>query len=372
MKRPWLLPLVPLYRAALAIKHVFYSLRLSKSQSLQAPVISIGSVSAGGAGKTPVVLLLARLLQEHGLRVDVLTRGYGRTGTGVERVQLDVNSPDRAAAAERFGDEAVLIAARSGVPVYVASERYKAGLLAEAEHAARTSMASDSDFHGADRKTGEVRGRMAGLVHLLDDGLQHQRLARTIDVVLLTLRDVHDCLLPAGDLREPWRHALQADILIIRDDEAKILMPLLERTTRGRELPVVWVIRRTLRLQDVSCDQPLFAFCGIARPDSFWSMLEAEGLNLRGRLAFPDHHRFTGQDIDAVLSAARRATDDSAGAAGFLTTEKDRVRLTAAQVARLQQLGPVYSPELAVELLDQQAALQSLLDRLGAGQRGRS
>ena len=118
-RRPWAWPLVPVYRAALAVKDVLRS----QAKRLQWPVVSVGSLSAGGAGKTPVVIALALLMKQRGWGVDVLSRGYGRAGRGVECVVGDD--------AGRFGDEPVVIAARAGVPVWVGAERLAAGHAAE-------------------------------------------------------------------------------------------------------------------------------------------------------------------------------------------------------------------------------------------------
>jgi tetraacyldisaccharide 4'-kinase len=123
-RRPWAWPLVPVYRAALAMKE---SLR-GEPKRLQWPVVSVGSVSTGGAGKTPVVIALAQMLKSRGWDVDVLSRGYGRSGHGVEQVAgLDT---------VRFGDEPVLISQRAEVPVWVGADRFTAGVKSEASGAA--------------------------------------------------------------------------------------------------------------------------------------------------------------------------------------------------------------------------------------------
>ena len=122
--RRLLLPLVPLYRLALALREIRLSAGLEKVHTLHWPVISIGNLSTGGSGKTPLTIALVKALGELGFPVDVLSRGYGRTDTLPARVLAD-------GAAEEFGDEPLLIARATGVPVYVAAQRYQAGLLAE-------------------------------------------------------------------------------------------------------------------------------------------------------------------------------------------------------------------------------------------------
>jgi tetraacyldisaccharide-1-P 4'-kinase len=122
--RRLLFPLIPLYRLALAFHEL--SLLLGMTRRLRYPVVSIGNLSTGGAGKTPLVIALARALERRGIRVDVLSRGYGRQTQWIARVEED-------GSAEEFGDEPLLIARATGVPVYVAAERYDAGLQAEAD-----------------------------------------------------------------------------------------------------------------------------------------------------------------------------------------------------------------------------------------------
>src|SRR5580704_10889246 len=123
-RRPWLLPLAPLYGAALAMKRRLFRLGWLKQNHLESIVISVGSVSAGGAGKTPMVLMLATILRHRGYAVRILTRGYKRASSNTTRVEPFDD-------AAWFGDEPVLLAQRSGVPVFVGSDRYKAGVLAE-------------------------------------------------------------------------------------------------------------------------------------------------------------------------------------------------------------------------------------------------
>ena len=137
-------------------------------QRLRWPVVSIGNLSVGGAGKTPLVICLARLLERDGFRPDVLSRGYGRSSKGIHRV-------DSAGDAEQFGDEPLLLARAAGVPVYVGASRYDAGLLAEAEIA------------------GEGRH-----VHLLDDGFQHRQLARNLDIVVIHRSDLQGAAAARG------------------------------------------------------------------------------------------------------------------------------------------------------------------------------
>jgi tetraacyldisaccharide 4'-kinase len=288
-RRGWARPLVPLYAAGLRVKEALRR----EPKKLQWPVVSVGSLSAGGAGKTPVVIALAGLLKDAGWRVDVLSRGYGRDGGEVEAVNVG------AGGAERFGDEPVLIAERTGVPVFVGASRFAAGVAAEPKTGA--PCASEKQVPRFARNDNQKSNN--NHLHLLDDGFQHRQLARAVDVVVITAEDLDDVLIPAGNLREPLGALARADVVIVREDEvesvAKRVWPLL------RERAQIWVVRRRLRFP-----APLFvfgaglrpvAFCGLARPEGFAAMLAEAGCGVVETVAFQDHRRYTAADMGRVV-----------------------------------------------------------------------
>ncbi|MEG9438105.1 tetraacyldisaccharide 4'-kinase [Edaphobacter sp. HDX4] len=326
--RRGLLPFSPLYAAVVTAKRRMYSLGWLKPKRLTSPVISVGSVSAGGAGKTPMVLMLATILRRRGYAVSILTRGYGRASNLIERVDAS-DDP------EWHGDEPVLLAQRSGAPVFAGSERYSAGLLAEQDH-----------------QNNKVS------VHLLDDGFQHLRLARNIDIVLLTLDDLEDRLLPAGNLREPIAAIAEADVVVVREEECKRLEGVLNQLQQQGAGFLVWKIRRTLQIAEDDARLPTLplAFCGIARPENFTSMLKSSRYEPLDTVIFPDHHRYREPDTARILDRAR-----ARGANGFVTTEKDAVKLTPEMRERLEALGPLIVARLNVELVDEKDALMQLV-----------
>ena len=233
-----------------------------------------------------------------------------------------------------FGDEPLLIARETGVPVYVAAERYQAGLLAEAQHSA---------------------SQQPGL-HLLDDGFQHRQLARDVDILLLSRRDLTDMLLPAGNLREPISAARRAAVIAIPADQ-----PEIEEQIRSQRSRVeVWRLRRCMEipLADDSSRGPVAAFCGIARPDQFFEGLESAGLHLAARIAFPDHHGYTAGDLDRIVTTAH-----DAGAKVLLTTKKDSVRMGALASALPESL-PLRTVGLRVEIEDEDDAVDWLIRQL--------
>jgi tetraacyldisaccharide 4'-kinase len=295
-----LAPLVPLYTAVLTAKNIAYDSGWIKPKRLSWPVISVGNLSVGGAGKTPVVIRLAQLLTEQGYHVDVLSRGYGRSAQSVERV-------DPGGAATRYGDEPILIARSSSIPVYanvsvyVGSDRYAAGALAEREQPAPG-------------------------IHLLDDGFQHRRLARDVDIVVLHRSDFNERLLPAGRLREPLAALKRASVLILREEDRHLETELQRRNPTAP----IWIQHR--RLPNPQLKRAV-AFCAIARPDEFFSALRSHSVDIAATSAFPDHHTYTDADLDQLLELR-----DQHSAEVFTTTEKDWVRLTPEQRTRLAPL----------------------------------
>ena len=332
-RRPLLLPLAPLYGAALAMKKRLFQWGWLKQNRLASPVISVGSVSAGGAGKTPMVLMLAKALNHRGYAVRILTRGYKRSSSVTTRVEPFDD-------AAWHGDEPVLLAQRSGVPVYEGSDRYLAGVMAEQNEPSQKMV-----------------------VHLLDDGFQHRKLVRDIDIVLLTQADVEDTLLPAGNLREPLSELSKADVVVLREEEADSLRGVVAGLSGSKKPAAIWVIRRSLSLGeggDVTLPSRPFAFCGIARPEGFTAMLAANGYQPMDTMIFPDHHAYDDGDVHRLLERARRVE-----ANGFVTTEKDAVKLSPVMRDHLETLGPIIVVRLSVELLDEQDSLAQLIGMVG-------
>jgi tetraacyldisaccharide 4''-kinase len=342
-RRPWLAWLAPVYGAVVAAKRRMYGWGWLKQKRLPAPVISVGSVSAGGAGKTPFVAMLAGILRRRGYAVSILTRGYGRSSELIERVE-PYDDPGW------HGDEPVLLAQRSGAPVFAGADRYRAGLLAEQDK--------------ADEKIA---------VHLLDDGFQHLKLARNVDIVLLTQEDVGDSLLPGGNLRESVAAMAEADVVVVREDEAEALKDMVQGLREESDGLTVWEIRRSLNLGELGEPLPTLplAFCGIARPENFTKMLKGSRYEPLETKLFPDHHPYDERDIAQLLERARHM-----GANGFVTTEKDAVKLSPELRGRLEAVGPVIVARLNVELVEEKEAMTQLVAMVGQldrrKQRGRA
>ena len=269
---------------------------------LDRPVISVGNLSVGGSGKTPVVAHLARLLQDCGERPAILTRGYGRRrpSAGVTVVSDGTKVLE---GLDASGDEPLMLAEMlTGVPVLVGGDRFLSGRVAEQE--------------------------LGATVHLLDDGFQHVALARNVDFLLADDEDVADAVIPAGRLREPLENATRCDALLVPEGPAG------ETTARALVVPTRFVVRRAIQAPRSvtpltsgspmawSSGGPVVAVAGIARPERFFSDLTSAGWNVVGTRSFRDHHYFSRSEIERIVVAAVKAR-----AAIVLTTEKDAVRL---------------------------------------------
>jgi tetraacyldisaccharide 4'-kinase len=264
----------------------------------------VGNLRAGGAGKTPVVGAIARLLLSRGERPAILTRGYARR-VAHDGVTVVSDGTRVLAGVEVAGDEALMLArALTGVPVLVGADRYLSGSLAECH--------------------------LGATVHVLDDGFQHLALARDVDLLVVDEDDLSERLLPAGRLREPLDAASVADALLTSApaDEFDRL-----RTRLG--VPTLFAVTRVLgsdpRLTPGMnypgsdgglTPPPALAVAGIARPERFFNDLAAGGWRLTGTQVFRDHHFFSRADFDRIVRTARES-----GAEAVVTTEKDAVRL---------------------------------------------
>jgi len=326
-RRRFLLPLVPLYAAAVAAKNALYDHSLLPQKRLALPVVSVGNLSTGGSGKTPFVLALRDLFAGLGWEADVLTRGYGRNRSQIERV-------DPNGSAAHFGDEPLLLA-RAGLSVYVGADRYRAGLLAEQQpHSAQS-------------------------LHILDDGLQHRKLARDVEVILLLRDDLRDRLLPAGNLREPLSSLQRADIIVLREEDAE-LEPAIKKILGPAHKPLFWRVHRTLRFRTMDGAPTLapprpLAFCALARPESFWHSLHINGCDPVSAITFSDHHLYKAPELEALAARAYARNADS-----FVTTAKDACKLTPELLAVLARTAPVIVAELVTTIENKEKAAAEL------------
>jgi len=312
----WLLwPLSLIYRLLVVLRHALYRSGLRHTTRLPVPVIVVGNVVAGGAGKTPVVLALVAHLQQLGIAVGVISRGYGRRSNDCLEV-----TPERSA--QEVGDEPTLIQRRTGVPVFVATQRTEAAKALLARYPRTQLIVSD-------------------------DGLQHLSLARDLEIGVFDDRGVgNGWLLPAGPLREPWPRAFDlvlhtgtqpafagfwgqrrlADYALRADGSSKLLADLANPQSvnaPSRATATASATRATstpptppaAAFASESDSRPLLALAAIAQPEAFFAMLRAKGLVLAHTLALPDHYDFSSWQRNENIGYR------------LICTEKDAVKL---------------------------------------------
>jgi tetraacyldisaccharide 4'-kinase len=322
----WLLaPLAPLYGLVVRARNRAFDLHPERAARVDVPVVSIGNLTLGGTGKTPLTLFLAQELESLGHGSIVLSRGYG----GRRAVDpMDV-APDSDPG--EVGDEPLMMARRLGPGRVVVGRR---------RHAAALRALSR-----------EPRPR----VLLLDDGFQHRALARDLD--LLVLDGVRTWgngrMLPLGDLREPMASAHRAQALVVtrgrRADRDRVEAWWQRHGSGGPTFYVDFSLQalrdlRTGRRIPLPCPDftPLFPFCALGHPEAFYADLLVAGLRWTAYHSLPDHASLRPGQLEALTEMARRA-----GAEALVCTEKDAVKLGAAHLARCPL--PLYAAEQAVQ-----------------------
>jgi tetraacyldisaccharide 4'-kinase len=276
--------------------------RPERQRRLAGPVISVGNLSVGGTGKTPVVAAIAQWLVDAGERPAILSRGYGRADAA-DGVVVVSDGRSILAGVERAGDEPLMLARQ--VPraaVCVSPDRHLAGTLAERQ--------------------------LDCTVHVLDDGFQHLELARGLDVLVTTIGEIPTGrVLPMGRLREPIDAASRAHVLVVTDATAGAAsaeawtLGISQSCGAARSLAAPVAIATESGNHDPGPARAI-AVAGIANPQRFFDALKAAGHVIAGEMAFPDHHRYTAADV-AAIGAKMQALDADA----IVTTDKDAVRL---------------------------------------------
>jgi len=321
---------------------------VSRARRLETPVLSIGGISMGGAGKTPLVDYLAEQLHQRGLQPAILTRGYRR----------------------RSIEPSIVIEAGEEVPVPVTGDEAQIYLRAGNSH---TGI-------GADRW---ATGRMVEKIYqpdvfLLDDGFQHRRLKRDLDLVLLDALNplAGGEVFPLGRLREPPSALSRADAFVLMraasEREYAGLRALLHDLNPGAPIfrarfePRYWVNHRTERLFHPP-EGPAVAFCGLGNPASFWNTLRTMRIHPAFTWSFADHHRYQHADISRLAAQAHRH-----GASVLLCTEKDAMNMPERSIDMLlDENVELYWLKIAVEV-EQADALFALIERKISGSRSTS
>ncbi len=339
-----------LYGFGVRFRLTLYLTGYRRSKRLNRFTISIGNITAGGTGKTPLVEYVARLLIHEGYRVSILTRGYGRA-RWASQVVLNAGEgplPDVSSA----GDEPLMLARHLHEAIIMVNRnRLAAGTWAEA-HA------------GAE-------------VHVLDDGFQHLALDRDMNFLVIDAEHPFDSgeLLPLGRLREPLSEVGRASAVILTRTDQPFDQQGLEagirRLAKNHEIPIFYAYHDLVALRSASDgkQQPPQAFegrlaaalCAIARPDLFVKDLEHFGIRIVRQVALRDHARFTADDLIGFFAETQRA-----GAECVFTTEKDWSRLEGLS---LPAEPPLWIAEIKARIVDEGAFRSYLLRSMGAPKR---
>jgi tetraacyldisaccharide 4'-kinase len=296
------------YGLMLLLRHGMFVMGLLRKKKLAHRVISVGNLTLGGTGKTPAVMNIAAVLMDHQSHPAVISRGYGRTD---ESAILVVSDGKRVCADSRMcGDEPVLIGTKiKGLPVIVGSDRFRAARFVQEQFSIDTVI--------------------------LDDGFQHIRLRRDLDIVLIDAVDPFGTgrLFPAGILREPISALRRAQVVLINGSDRAADLDALKRSIRkhtgakiftSRQVPIDLVETISGDVSPLSAlrGTNVLAVAGIARPASFISLLQSLGAMVKADLVFPDHYEYRKSDLADFFQCAADAKVSM-----IVTTEKDAVRL---------------------------------------------
>jgi tetraacyldisaccharide 4'-kinase len=312
-----------LYSQIVRSRRRYFQRRPDVRRRLSAPVISVGNLTIGGSGKTPVAAEVARLLIGMGERPSILSRGYGRSNP-VDGVVVVSDRSGPAVDVAMAGDEPLLLAhSVPGSLVVVNPSRYLAGRVAE---------------------------KLGCTVHVLDDGFQHLVLERDVDLLVVAPEDLSDTrTLPFGRFREPLEAARSASALLVTSSSVDVVSEV------ARRLAVATAFCVTREVPRPENADPVFAFCGIAKPDQFFANLEQAGWHIAGRRGFPDHHHYSARELSDLGAAARQS-----GATVLVTTAKDAVKLSS------REAGSVPVIEIPLRTTLDPAFTAWLADRLAA------
>ncbi len=306
-------PFSGIYGLLMRLRQTGYNQGIFKIKRLPCPVISVGNITLGGTGKSPHVIAICKFLKKTGLRPAVVTRGYGgKAGKGPLLV-CDGNSIT--ATSKEAGDEPVMIAQKLKVPVVAGSDRYKCGMYA--------------------------LNRLGASVIVLDDGFQHLQLHRDLDIVLMDVAEPfgNGYVFPGGNLREPLSALKRADAVIltkcneVTSTDISSIEKHLQSLIPGRPVfkskyeidsikPVLFPEEHSQTTGTIPSKEPVFCFCALAKPESFYALVKKSGFLIRGTKSFPDHYFYNRDDIQTVADMARKS-----GCHYILTTEKDFAKI---------------------------------------------
>jgi tetraacyldisaccharide 4'-kinase len=345
LKRALLWAPAKLYELAVRLRVAAYETDYLEPKKLNATVISVGNLTLGGVGKTPLVHYIACYLKSEEHDVAVLTRGYARESSGMRVLNDPGKNPSRESAVsyKEFGDEPLMLArSLPDIPIVINKDRQEAGMWAERE------LGSD--------------------VLVLDDAYQHLQLFRDLNILLIDATDPFGGfeMPPFGRLREPLYGVKRADVVIVTRADRPFDQAQTQAIIRqfcGDRVPVMYFASTITTLRHLETGEVYEArqfagwnvavACGIGNPHAFSDDILQSAINIVSENFFKDHHAFTQNDVDSINRASSEA-----GADAILTTEKDAIRLAGLRFGDI----PIYAAQLEIQS-DDEVRLKSLLLR---------
>lgn len=343
-----LLPFSLVYAVVVEVRNKLFDWGILPSRALGAPSISVGNLTVGGTGKTPLVVYTARYFQQMGKRVAILSRGYGRESEGFVLVS---DGKKILASPQSSGDEPYELARElPGVIIGVDNKRVRAA--------------------------GAIQRQFPVDVFLLDDGFQHRWAKRDLDVVAISAKDdFSSFLLPAGDRRERLKSLRRAQhIVFTRARDMKSNSAAFEeirkryRRYSQADISAIDFLGRSLVRLASGIEEPLekfrgkkaFLFCGIADPEGFERLIETSGIEMSGKKYFRDHHNFHDRDFTSLKRDFQQTRSDF-----LITTLKDAARLSGTREGEtfIKEF-PVYGLSIDVAFLHGKEAFHNHLERL--------
>ena len=332
------------YRLIITFRNRLYDKKIFTVVKLPCPVISVGNIAVGGTGKTPCVIMLARMLQSHGFKPAILSRGYG--GSSTKSVNIVADGKNILLDSKTAGDEPFLMAqSLRSIPIIVGPQRIKTGK--------------------------EAITRFGANVLICDDAMQHRQIFRDINLVLLDSQDPfgNGHVLPRGKLREPIAGLKRASaFLLTRTDETPKADNINKKLSQIGNIPIFTSIHKLKDVikGDYSDEWPITklsgkkvcAFCGIAKPGSFKKSLLAAGCHILSLDTFPDHHNYSRAELEIIKSKFYNNKADL-----IITTQKDGMRLQNFA----EFLSIIYMMRIEMEITPSQESFDNfILDRLAA------
>ena len=346
-----LFPVSLLYRIVIFVRNKLYDFRFIKVSSPNAAVISVGNVSTGGTGKTPMTEYLAEYFLSRGKSVVIVMKGYKRSFDDIQVAEIGYRDEKNILTVEKLGDEGLQIL-ENLADIKAPQGR---GLLIVADDKRSGVRLADKKFKPE--------------IIIIDDAFQHRSINRDLDVVMLNEKNSR-LLLPAGDMREPFGNIKRANIVVLNKKFSGVLFSKLE-TKRPSMIVSNYKFEYFLNAKEEILDMSKTdigvrstAFCGLADPDSFKEMLENLKINVINFIKFPDHHNFTPKDINQILDIFEKSNSKF-----IFTTQKDMMRLKYSAVSNHEETKkmlfnrPIYYATISMQISKNEGEFNQTLEK---------